>query len=274
VERRFEDKVALVTGAASGIGRATAMAFASEGAKVVVADWKAGEGQETARKIKECGGQAAFVMTDVSQDVQVRDLVSKTLALYGRLDCAHNNAGIAGTRAKVAQCTEESWDQTLAVNLKGVWLCMKYEIPAMLAQGQGRIVNTSSVYGLLGAPRLSAYAASKHAVIGLTRSAALEYYRAGVRINAVCPGLIDTGMAEGAILGDPEAHPELKFSLRERLLWRGKKMLARSLLAARVPSRRPGTPEEVAQTVLWLCSDAASYISGQALPVDGGLAVS
>jgi NAD(P)-dependent dehydrogenase (short-subunit alcohol dehydrogenase family) len=250
------------------------LAFAAEGAKVVVADCQAEKGQETVLLIKSRGGEATFVPADVSQSVQVRELVTKTLAFYGRLDCAHNNAGITGARAKVAECPEESWDQTLAVNLRGIWLCMKYEIPVMLAQGQGRIVNTSSVYGLLGAPRLAAYSASKHAVIGLTKSAALEYYRAGVRINAVCPGLIDTGMAERAVLGDAEAHPELKFSVGERLLWRGKKILARSLLASRVPSRRAGRPEEVAQTVLWLCSDAASYISGQALAVDGGLAVS
>jgi NAD(P)-dependent dehydrogenase (short-subunit alcohol dehydrogenase family) len=274
LQQRFEKKVALITGAGSGIGRAAAEAYSREGARVVVADRAADSGEETVAIIRKRGGDAVFIQTDVSQLEQVQNLVDKALEVFGRVDCAFNNAGIAGNRSKTADYTEEIWDETIAVNLKGTWLCMKYEIAAMLQTGRGTIVNNSSVYGLLGASRLSAYGASKHGIIGLTKSAALEYCRSGLRINAVCPGLIDTGMAERAILGDADAGEGLKFSLRERLVYRAKSLGARSVLASQQPSRRAGTPEEVADVVLWLSSDASSYVNGQALVVDGGMIIS
>ena len=273
MKRKFESKVALVTGSASGIGRATAMAFADEGAIVVAADINAKGAEETAGFITAAGGTAISYCVDVSKTEQVEKLIRKTIEAFGRLDCAHNNAGIAGMRKKVADFAEESWDETIAVNLEGVWICMKYEIRAMLETGGGSIVNTSSVYGLLGAPRLSAYAASKHAIIGLTKSASLEYCRSWFRINAVCPGLIDTGMAEKAILGDPDADPNMEFSLTERLLYRAKSWGARNVLASKQPSRRAGMPEEVANVVLWLSSEDASYINGQAIVIDGGMVI-
>jgi len=261
----FDGKVALVTGAASGIGRASALAFARIGAKVVVADIETAGGGETVAQIKSAGGEAAFIRADVSQAKEVEALVRQTVALYGRLDCAHNNAGVEGVRARTASTTEEDWDRTVAINLKGVWLCMKYEIPQMLKLGRGAIVNTSSIAGEAGLSRFAAYAASKHGVIGLTKSAALEYARFGIRVNAVCPGLIDTGMPERGFLG---AHPG--GSLSDRLIAGVRKRFGRAMLTAQQPSRRMGSPAEVAEAVVWLCSDAASFVNGHALPVDGG----
>lgn len=247
----LEGKVALVTGAGSGIGRATALAFAREGARVVTADITLAGGQETVEMIRQQGGDAMFVPTNVTQAVEVEALVAAAVTAYGRLDCAHNNAGIEGTLATTADYNEDEWERVLSVNLKGVWLCMKYEIAQMLQQGGGAIVNTASLAGLVGARRMPAYVASKHGVVGLTRTAALEYAKVGIRVNAVCPGVIHTPMVERAFL-------QRRPGMQERL-------------AASEPMGRLGTPQEVAEAVVWLASDAASFVTGHAMSVDGGL---
>jgi len=245
----LEGKVALVTGGASGIGRATALTFAREGAQLVIADMHEEGGQQTVHLITEMGGEAIFVRTDVSKAVEVQALLSQAVATYGRLDCAHNNAGISGGRhALTAEYPEETWHQVIAVNLTGVWLCMKYEIPQMLQQGGGVIVNTASVAGLIGGRGLAAYVASKHGVVGLTKTAALEYAQQGIRVNCVCPGVIQTPMTARG-LSDPER---------------------RARIIASEPMGRVGTPEEIAQAVVWLCSDAASFVTGHTMTVDGG----
>jgi NAD(P)-dependent dehydrogenase (short-subunit alcohol dehydrogenase family) len=242
-------KVALVTGASSGIGRATALAFAREGAKVVVADVTVEGGEETVAQVKKAGGEAIFIKTDVSKAVEVEALVAKAVATYGRLDCAHNNAGIAGNAKTIVDDTEDSWDRILAINLKGVWLCMKYEIAHMLKQGGGAIVNTASGAGLIGVRRGGAYVASKHGVVGLTKTAALEYAKAGIRVNCVCPGPIDTPMLQG--IG-------------------GSNQVVIERMVAAQPGGRLGKPAEIAEAAVWLCSDAASFITGLPMPVDGG----
>jgi NAD(P)-dependent dehydrogenase (short-subunit alcohol dehydrogenase family) len=246
---QFDGKVALVTGAGSGIGRATALRFASCGAKVVVSDVNAGGGEETAALIRAGGGQALFVPCDVSNTQQVQALIHATVEAYGRLDAAHNNAGIEGVRAPMADFPEEEFDRVLAVDLKGVWLCMKFEIQQMLKQGGGAIVNTSSIAGLVGNRGNAAYGAAKHGVVGLTRTGALDYAAAGIRINAVCPGAIRTPMSGRLMERDPS-----------REAW----------YMTMTPIGRFASPEEVAEAVVWLCSDAASFITGVALPVDGG----
>jgi NAD(P)-dependent dehydrogenase (short-subunit alcohol dehydrogenase family) len=249
--KQFGGKVALVTGGSSGIGRAAASAFAGEGANVVVADVLVEGGEETVRMIKEAGGEAIFVKTDVSKATEVEALIKKAVETYGRLDCAINNAGVEGTMAPTADCTEENWDCTININLKGVWLCMKYEIPQMLKQGGGAIVNMASVAGLVGLQGLPAYCASKGGVVQLTRTAALEYARAGIRVNAVCPGVIRTPLVDRLIAAQPEME---------------------EALTAMEPVGRTGKPEEVAEAVVWLCSDAASFVTGHAMVVDGGFA--
>lgn len=255
---RLEGKVALVTGGAAGIGRTSALAFAREGAKVIVADINEPGGQETARLIPG----ALFVKTDVTRSADVEALVKRTLDAFGRLDCAHNNAGVEGMRERTADYDEADWDRTLAVNLKGIWLCMKHEIPVMQRQGGGAIVNTASVAGLVGVKKSPAYVASKHGIVGLTKAAALEYARDGIRVNVVCPGIIDTKMLARAIDDGAGALGGVLKPIE--------RMAARSHLESKAPMDRLGTPEEVAEAVVWLCSDAASFVTGHALVADGG----
>jgi NAD(P)-dependent dehydrogenase (short-subunit alcohol dehydrogenase family) len=246
----LEGKIALVTGGASGIGRASALAFARQGAKVVVADVTVEGGEETAHTIEKASGEAIFLKTDVSNPTEVRTTIKKAVAFYGSLDCVLNNAGIQGNTTSMAAGSEENWDRVIDINLKGVWLCMKYEIPFMREQGGGSIVNMASIAGLRsGLPLFSTYTASKHGVVGLTKAAAVEYAKVGIRINAVCPGFIQTPMVES----DPQKASELE-----------------GWIQTVVPAGRLGTSEEVAEAVIWLSSDAASFVTGHAFVVDGG----
>ena len=245
----LKDKVALVTGGSSGIGRATSLTFAHQGARVAIADREPNGAAETARMIEDIGGTAAVFELDVTKADDVASLVERIVQTYGRLDCAFNNAGIGGKVAKTADYPEEEWDRIIDVNLKGVWLCMKYEIPVMEKQGSGAIVNTASIYGLAGAAGYIAYNAAKHGVVGITRTAALEYATAGIRINAVCPGYIRTPMTQPGI----DANPEFE-----------RKMVSQT------PMGRMGMPEEIAEAVVWLCSDAASFVTGHTMTPDGG----
>lgn len=252
MNKLFDGEVALVTGGSSGIGRATALAFAAEGAKVVVASRRSEESAETVELIKAAGGDAIFVKTDVTQTTQVEALVAETVRHYGALHYAFNNAGVEGDPfVPIAEYSEATFDQVIAINLKGVFLCLKYEIPRIL-ETKGAIVNMASVAGLVGGRVGSAYYASKHGVVGLTKAAALEYADQGIRINAVAPAAVKTAMTDRTFFHDEE-------------------------LTAAVISRHPvgriGVPEEVANAVVWLCSDRASFTTGHTLPVDGGLLV-
>jgi NAD(P)-dependent dehydrogenase (short-subunit alcohol dehydrogenase family) len=243
-------KVVLVTGGGSGFGKAASMAFARDGARVMVADVSVENGEETVTAIRQAGGEASFVKADVSSSSEVEAMVKKTVQTYGRLDCAFNNAGIVGTAfVSMTDYSEEVWDRVIAINLKGVWLCMKYEIPVMAAQGSGAIVNTSSIAGLRGGRVGAAYYASKHGIIGLTKAAAVEYASAGIRVNAVCPSWMRTALTNPYTETNPQREEQF---------------------IAMHPMGRLGTPEEVAAAVVWLCSDAASFITGHALPIDGG----
>jgi NAD(P)-dependent dehydrogenase (short-subunit alcohol dehydrogenase family) len=248
----FGGKVALVTGAASGMGLATARAFAEAGATVVVADVREDLAKAEAERLAAAGHQAIAVGCDVSDDAQVAAMVERAVAEFGRLDAAFNNAGVMARIAPTADSTREEWDRVTGINLRGVWSCMKYELRQMRRQGNGSIVNNASVGALTGNPGISSYIASKHGVVGLTRTAALEYIEHGIRVNAVNPGLIDTQIARDVVSGDEQAYAEI---------------------AKHVPIRRAGRPEEIASAVLWLCSDGASYVVGHALTVDGGMTV-
>ena len=249
----FESKVVLITGGNSGIGQATALAFAKKGAKVIVAARRVLEGKATVAMIKEAGGESHFVQTDVTKATEVEALIAACITNYGGLDYAVNNAGIGGTPfIPAAEYEEEIWDNVIDINLKGVWLCMKYEIPEMLKRVQGAIVNMSSVAGLKRGRMGVAYHATKHGVVGLTKAAAIEYAVQGVRINAVCPAVVKTAMADRSFFHD-------------------KDMTAR--VTAMHPMGRVGRPEEVASTVLWLCSEDSSFVTGHAHPVDGGFLI-
>ena len=242
-------KVAFVTGAGSGIGRATALAFASSGADVVVADVAEEANRETAERVEELGVRSLAVACDVTRGDEVEAALKQTMTTFSRLDAAFNNAGIEQTLVPAADIAIEEWDGIIAVNLRGVFLCMKYEIPLMVAQGGGVIVNTASGAGVKGFPNCAAYAAAKHGVVGLTKSAAIDYAPVNVRINAVCPGITDTAMMARVTGGTNQG---------------------RQSVIAQEPIGRMGTPEEIAATVLWLCSEAASFVVGAALVVDGG----
>jgi NAD(P)-dependent dehydrogenase (short-subunit alcohol dehydrogenase family) len=242
-------KVALVTGGTSGIGKATAIALAQAGAKVVVAGRRQAEGEETIRQIQAIGGDGFFVATDVSKEADVQALIEKTMARYGRLDIAFNNAGVDQQTTPLPEQTETTYDRIMDINVKGVWLSLKHEIPAMLKNGGGAIVNTTSGLGLVGAAGVPIYVASKHAVEGLTKSVALEYAKQGIRVNAVSPGLIQTEMLDHSVQTNTELMEYFKTML---------------------PMGRIGTPQEVVNAVLWLCSDASSFVTGQSLTVDGG----
>jgi NAD(P)-dependent dehydrogenase (short-subunit alcohol dehydrogenase family) len=253
----FRGKVALVTGGSAGIGLATAIAFAREGADVVIASRNEDRGEHAVRLIKEAGGDAMFVKADVSSGSDVEALIRAVVSSFGRIDMAFNNAGATGALLPLADQTEKDFDDAINVNLKGAFLCMKHEILQMVKQGGGAIVNTSAVAGLNGAPKASVYSAGKHGVLGLTKSAAIEYAKAGIRVNAVCAGVIRT--------------PGL--DLTNRWLFADDAPKAEAWWASHVPMRRTGRADEVAQAVLWLCSEAASYVTGSALVVDGGLFV-
>ena len=246
----FEKQVALVTGAASGIGLATAKAFAQSGASVALADWNEKAVRSAAEELAGQGHKTLAIRCDVADDAQVEAMVGQTVAAFGRLDAAYNNAGVQNELAEAADQTREDFDRVVGINLRGVWSCMKFELRQMRKQGSGTIVNCSSLGGLVGSPERGIYHAAKHGVLGLTKSAALEYTARGIRINAICPGLIQTPMSDQMVAaGQGEALKEMEKS---------------------IPMGRIGRPEEIANAVVWLCSDAASYVTGQSISVDGG----
>jgi NAD(P)-dependent dehydrogenase (short-subunit alcohol dehydrogenase family) len=246
-------KVALVTGSGTGIGRATALKFAEEGAKVIVSDVSSDGGNETVALIKQQGGDAAFTRADVAKASEIEALVANAVGMYGRLDCACNNAGIEGKIAPLTEQPEDNFDRVISINAKGVFLCLKYEIAQMLKNGGGAIVNLASVAGLIGFPGLGPYVASKHAINGLTKNAALEYSKQGVRVNSVCPGGIETRMLDSLVAQAG-----------------GGGVSTREMMDPLHPIGRIGQPNEVAELIVWLCSPRASFVTGANIPVDGG----
>jgi len=245
-----QDKIAVVTGAAGGIGRAAAQIFAREGAKVVVSDLQEENGQETVKLIQQAGGEAVFVRCDVSKAADVENLIKQVVATYGRLDCAYNNAGVEGDWTRIHECTEENFDLNYNVNLKGVFFCLKYQIRQFLEQkSAGAIVSTASIAGLVGSKNAGAYVAAKHGVLGLTKTAALEYGTKNIRVNAVCPGVIRTPMLERMF----EAKPQME-----------------AAMLGFEPIGRFGAPTEIGEAAVWLCSDQASFVTGHPMVVDGG----
>ncbi len=244
-----EGKVALVTGAASGIGRATALALAREGAKVLVCDVDDAEGKSAVGEISEAGGEARYAHVDVTDEIQVAAMLREALEGFGRLDCAVNNAGITGPGGLIPDCDLETWSRIVAVDLTGVFLCLKHEIPVLRDGGGGAIVNMASGAGLIGVPGLAPYCASKHGVLGLTKTAAIENATSGVRVNAICPGSTDTPLLRGAMAQDPRLE---------------------KMVLANQPGGRLGMPEEIAEAAVWLCSDRASFVTGESMLVDGG----
>jgi NAD(P)-dependent dehydrogenase (short-subunit alcohol dehydrogenase family) len=246
----FEGKVALVTGAASGLGLATSKAFADSGASVALADWNGDAAQAAADELTHEGHKAIAIRCDVADDAQVEEMIAQTVKAFGRLDAAYNNAGVQNVLAETADTTREDYDRVMGINLRGEWSCMKFELQHMRKQGSGAIVNCSSLGGLIGGAERGIYHAAKHGVLGFTKSAALEYGARGIRVNAICPGLIWTPMADQMVAaGQGDALKGME------------KM---------IPMGRVGRPEEIANAVLWLCSDAASYVTGQSISVDGG----
>jgi len=247
----FENKVALVTGAASGLGLATAKAFAESGASVMLADWNEKAVQSAAKELADRGYRTLALRCDVSDDAQVEAMVQQTVATFGRLDAACNNAGIQNVLAETADSPRDDYDRVMAINLRGVWSCMKFELQQMRMQGSGAVVNCSSLGGLIGGAQRGTYHAAKHGVIGFTKSAALEYATRGIRVNDVCPGMIQTPMSD-------------------KMIAEGQGEELNKMLNTLVPMRRLGRPEEIADAVLWLCSSAASYVTGQSISIDGG----
>ena len=261
--KEFENKVAVITGGSSGIGRETAIAFAEKGAKVVIASRRQKESEETVQLVQEVGSEAIFVPTDVTKATEVENLIGQAVETYGRIDYAFNNAGTLGRLGAIVDNSESNWNQIVDTNLKGTWLSMKYQITQMLKQGEGVIVNNASIAGIVGSRNagvnnikqcrnVAIYSASKHGVIGLTKSLALEYAKAGIRINAVCPGGVETDMLDRLVGGNSESKVKI---------------------AAAHPIGRIGRPSEVAKAVVWLCSDDASFITGHSLVIDGGYTV-
>lgn len=249
--QNFAGKVALITGAASGLGRATALLFAQHGAKVIVSDITIDGGHETVKMIQDKGGDATFIECNVANEESVNNLISKTIETYGRLDYGINNAGIGGIWTATHKYPTDNFEKVMAINTTGVFMCMRAELDVMTKQGSGAIVNVSSVAGLSGFPNNVAYAASKHAVVGMTKSAGLEYAKKGIRVNAVCPVFTITPLVTGMfdVIGD---------DMKDKL-------------EASIPMKRFGKPEEIAEAIVWLCSDASSFITGHALPIDGGM---